>query len=237
MAFLPRAPRRAGALAALTAASVLGLASAASAHVTANPKTAEKGSYTKVSFRVPNERDDASTTKLVVNLPADHPLSSVSVRPLPGWTVKVEKSKLPKPIKTEGGELTEAVTKITWLGGKIEPGRFQEFDVSMGPLPTDTDQLVFKSDQTYSNGEVVKWEENPVEGPNEPEHPAPALKLVPKQDAGAAASAGLTTQVKPQAEVSSDDGTARLLGGVGIGVGAVGVLAGGLGLARARSRS
>ncbi len=73
--------------------------------------------------------------------------------------MKAEKSKLPKPIKSHGGELTEAVTTITWSGGKIEPGQFQEFDVSMGPLPDDTDQLMFKADQTYSGGEVVKWEE------------------------------------------------------------------------------
>lgn len=235
MSFLPHA-RRAGAVASLTALSVAGLAAAASAHVTVNPRTAEQGSYSKVSFRVPNERDDASTTKLVVNLPNDHPLSSVSVRPLPGWTVKVEKSRLPKPVKIEGGELTEAVTKITWSGGTIEPGRFEEFDVSMGPLPTDTDRLVFTADQTYTGGEVVKWEEAPAEGANEPEHPAPVLKLLPQ---GSAAATGLTAQVKPAAtsSASSGDGTARLLGGIGIAVGVVGVGVGAYGVTRARSRA
>ncbi|MES9537026.1 MULTISPECIES: YcnI family protein [unclassified Actinomadura] len=236
MPFLPHA-RRAGAVASLAALSVIGLAAAASAHVSVNPKTAEQGSYTKVSFRVPNERDDASTTKLVVNLPVDHPLSSVSVRPTPGWTVKVEKSKLPKPVKTEGGELTEAVTKITWTGGRIEPGRFEEFDVSMGPLPTDTDRLVFKADQTYSGGEVVKWDQPPAEGANEPEHPSPVLKLLPK---GSLTATGLTAQVKPAAAASSaspDDGTARLLGGIGIAVGVAGIAVGAYGLTRARSRA
>lgn len=228
--------RRAGALVSLTALSVLGAATAASAHVTANPKSAEQGSYAKVSFRVPNERDNAATTKVVVHLPADHPLASVSVRPTPGWTVKAERSKLPKPIQTHGGELTEAVTTITWSGGKIEAGQFEEFDVSMGPLPTDTDQLMFKADQTYSNGEVVKWEEAPAEGAAEPEHPAPTLQLTPK---GAAATVGLTAEKKPAAEAaaSSDDGTARLLGGIGIAVGAVGLGLGGYGLSRARSRA
>jgi uncharacterized protein YcnI len=236
MRFLPHA-RRAGAVASLAALSVIGLAAAASAHVTVNPRTAEQGSYSKVSFRVPNERDDASTTKLVVNLPTDHPLSSVSVRPLPGWTVKVDKSRLPKPVKTEGGELTEAVTKITWSGGKIEPGRFEEFDVSMGPLPTDTDQLVFTADQTYSGGEVVKWEEPPAEGADEPEHPSPVLKLLPQ---GSTATTGMTAQVKPAAATSSaspDDGTARLLGGIGIAVGVVGIAVGAYGATRARSRA
>ncbi|TDD67468.1 DUF1775 domain-containing protein [Actinomadura darangshiensis] len=236
MPFLLRA-RRAGAIASLAAVSVIGLATAASAHVTVNPKTAEKGSYAKVSFRVPNERDDASTTKIVVHLPVDHPLASVSVRPVPGWTAKAEKSKLPKPVKTDGGELTEAVTTITWTGGKVEPGQFQEFDVSMGPLPTDTDQLVFKADQTYSGGEVVKWEEAPAEGAAEPEHPSPVLKLLPE---GSTAQAGLTADVKPAAATStasSDDGTARLLGGIGIAVGVIGIAVGAYGLTRARSRA
>jgi uncharacterized protein YcnI len=235
MPFIPHA-RRAGALASLAALTVVGAATAASAHVTANPKSAEQGSYTKVSFRVPNERDNASTTKIVVHLPVDHPLASVSVRPTPGWTVKAEKSKLPKPVKSHGGELTEAVTTITWSGGEIEPGRFQEFDVSMGPLPTDTDQIMFKADQTYSDGEVVKWQEEPAEGAAEPEHPAPTLKLTPKDTA---TTAGLTAQRKPIATstASSSDGTARLLGGIGIAAGVIGVGVGGYGLSRARSRA
>lgn len=186
---------------------------------------------------MPNERDNASTTKLVVRLPAEHPLSSVSVRPVPGWTVKAEKSKLATPIKTHGGEVTEAVTVITWSGGKIDPGNFQEFDVSLGPLPTNTGELMFKADQTYSNGEVVKWDQPHAEGAAEPEHPAPVLKLVPKGK-GDTAAVGLTAQVKPKDSASSDDGTARLLGGVGIGVGVLGLLVGGYGLTRAaRSRS
>ncbi|WP_395993548.1 YcnI family protein [Actinomadura sp. 9N215] len=238
MPSLSHATRRLGAVAALTGASVLGLATAASAHVTVNPKTAEQGSYTKVAFRVPNERDNASTTKLVVHLPADHPLSSVSVRPVPGWTVKAEKSKLATPIKTHGGEVTEAVTRITWSGGKIDPGNFQEFDVSMGTLPTNTNQMMFKADQTYSNGEVVKWDQQPAEGAAEPEHPAPVLKLVPKGGGDTATTAGLTANVKPKATASSDDGTARLLGGIGIAVGVLGLAVGGYGLTRnARSRS
>ncbi|HEU5026300.1 MAG TPA: YcnI family protein [Spirillospora sp.] len=230
--------RRLGTLAALSGLGVIALATAASAHVTVNPKTAEQGSYAKVSFRVPNEEDHADTTRLVVNLPADHPVASVSVRPVPGWTAKVVESALPKPIKTEGGELTKAVTQITWSGGRIAPGQFQEFDVSLGPLPTDTDTMMFKADQTYSDGQVVKWEQDPGDGSSEPEHPAPTLRLTPK-GSGDAATAGLTAQSKPAAkpEASSDDGTARVLGGVGIGVGVIGIAVGGYGLSRARSRA
>ncbi|MQY05676.1 YcnI family copper-binding membrane protein [Actinomadura macrotermitis] len=226
--------RKPAALAALTAALVIGLAPAALAHVTVNPGTAEKGGFTKVSFRVPNERADAGTTKVQVGLPADHPVAFVSVRPVPGWTVKVEKAKLKTPVKVEGGELTEAVSRITWSGGRIDAGQFQEFDVSMGPLPEDADRLVFTAEQTYSGGEVVKWDQDPGDGANEPEHPAPVLKLTPKGAADARPAALTATAVKP---AEADDGTARLLGGLGLGAGVIGIAAGGLGLARARSRS
>ncbi|QXJ23264.1 YcnI family protein [Actinomadura graeca] len=231
--------RRLATLASLAALSVIGLATAASAHVTVNPGTAEQGGFTKVSFRVPNERDDAGTTKIQVDLPTDHPVAFVSVRPVPGWKVKVEKSKLKTPLKMEGSQLTEAVSRITWSGGKIDPGQFQEFDVSMGPLPTGVDRMLFKAEQTYSGGEVVKWDQDPGDGQNEPEHPAPALKLTPKgvEPAAAKSPAGVTAQPKAAATSDASDGTARVLGGIGIAVGVIGLGVGGYGISRARSRA
>ncbi|KAA9154706.1 YcnI family protein [Amycolatopsis acidicola] len=160
----------------------------ASAHVTANPGTAEQGGYAKVSFRVPNERDDASTTQLEIDLPADHPLASVSTRAVPGWTAQVQKTPLAQPITTDDGQLTEAVSKIVWTGGKIPPGQFEEFDVSIGPLPTDTGELAFKALQTYDNGEIVRWIDTASPGAPEPEHPAPTLTLTPKNAAVQAAA-------------------------------------------------
>ncbi|MGW5687751.1 YcnI family copper-binding membrane protein [Nonomuraea sp. NPDC003754] len=242
---MPTFPRTAGVLAAATALS-LGLAVPALAHVTVNPGTAEQGGFTKVAFRVPNERDDASTTKIEVSFPVDHPLAFVSVKPVPGWEVKVTEGKLPKPVKTEYGDLTEAVTKVVWSGGQIKPGQFQEFEVSMGQLPTDTDRLVFPTSQTYSGGEVVKWADEPTADGTEPERPAPLLKLTPATaddghhgtasaapSAPAASSAPAAPSVTPvAASASAADGTARLLGGAGLVVGAIGLVVGFLGLRR-----
>ena len=233
-----RMSQRAAAVSGLTALALTLAAGAASAHVTANPGTAEPGSFSKVSFRVPNEEQGADTTKLEVDLPVDHPIASVSVRPQPGWEIKVEKAKLATPLKTDGGELTQAVSKITWSGGKIPPGEFQEFDVSMGPLPTDTDKLMFKAKQTYSNGDVVNWDQDPGNGGQEPEHPAPTVRLVSgsgttAKDASAKAAAGTPSK----GSASSDDGTARLLGGLGLGVGIVGLAVGAYGLTRRRTTS
>jgi uncharacterized protein YcnI len=227
---------RAAAVAGLAAVTLLGVATAAAAHVTVNPRSAEQGSYAKLSFRVPNERDDAGTTRLRVDLPLDHPVASVSVRPLPGWTAKVEKKKLPTPVKSNDGELTEAVATITWSGGRIDPGQFQEFDVSMGPLPADTDRMVFKTAQTYSGGEVVRWDKDPGTGGQEPEHPAPVLSLTPKGGA-AQPVAAMGPTVTARDSTTASDGTARLLGGAGIALGVIGLAVGGYGLRRGRNRT
>ncbi|MCT2589336.1 YcnI family protein [Streptomyces sp. N2-109] len=223
----------------LAASAVLLGAGSASAHVSVNPEEAEAGGYSTVTFKVPNERDDASTVKLEVNLPADTPLASVMPQPVPGWDVKVTKSKLDKPMEMHGETINEAVSKVTWSGGKIEPGQFQQFPLSMGALPEDAEQMVFKSLQTYDSKEVVRWIEEPKEGEKEPEHPAPVLKLAapaPEDGDGTDVSAD---GAKNGAEKGAEDGegtddaasdssdgtdtTARVLGGVGIAVGVAGV--------------
>ena len=225
--------RRLAVVGAVAATSVVLCAGPAFAHVSVDPEEAEQGGYSVVNFKVPNERDDAATTKVEVNLPTDHPLASVMPQPVPGWDVKVTKSKLDKPIEMHGEKITEAVTKVTWTGGKIGTGEFQQFPVSMGQLPEDGDQLVFKALQTYDNKEVVRWIEEPKEGQPEPESPAPVLKLTPAaashSDGKGGAAAGTE---KTSAEGSADakdggesgtDNTARVLGVVGILAGVAGV--------------
>jgi uncharacterized protein YcnI len=228
--------QRAVAVTGLTVLTITMAASAASAHVTANPSTLAPGSYDKVSFRVPNEEDKVDTTQVEVDLPTDHPIASVSVRPMPGWNITVDKTKLATPLKSDDGEITQAVSKITWSGGKISPGQFQEFDVSMGPLPTNTDKLVFKALQTYSDKQVVHWDQVAGSGGQEPEHPAPTVRLA-ADAAGSEPMANMPGMPGKQktAAASPDDGTARLLGGLGLAAGVIGVAMGGYGLARKRS--
>ncbi|MFF9866606.1 YcnI family protein [Streptomyces sp. NPDC013953] len=218
--------------------SVVLLSGTAFAHVSVQPQgEAAKGGYATVSFKVPNERDNASTVKLEVSLPAEHPLASVSTQPLPGWKAQVTKAKLAQPLEVHGKRITEAATKITWTadGSKIAPGEFQQFTVSLGRLPEDTDELVFKALQTYDNKEVVRWIEEPKDGAEEPESPAPVLKLSAAKDDhhGAAAASGGKDDDKAaakghgdgaeQAADGSGDTTARVLGVAGILVGAAGV--------------
>ncbi|MFF9122436.1 YcnI family protein [Streptomyces sp. NPDC014889] len=222
------------ATAAVAGSAVLTLSAPAFAHVSVQPEgAAAKGGYAVVDFKVPNERDNASTTKLEVNFPTDHPLASVMPQPVPGWKVDVTKSQLDKPLEMHGKKISEAVTKVTWTadGKGIEPGFFQKFPVSVGTLPEDADQLVFKAIQTYSNKEVVRWIEVPQKGQEEPDTPAPVLQLTAASDGdGHDASAKDATDTKPAAQTtaadstkSGSDTTARVLGIVGILVGAAGV--------------
>ncbi|MEU2547228.1 YcnI family protein [Streptomyces roseolus] len=231
------------ALAAGTAAaSVVLLSGTAFAHVSVQPQgEAAKGGYATVNIKVPNERDNASTVKLEVSFPLDHPLASVMPQPVPGWKAEVTKAKLDKPLTLHGKQINEAVSKVTWTadGSKIGPGQFQQFPLSLGQLPEDADQLVLKAVQTYDNDEVVRWIEE-QKGSEEPQNPAPVLKLsaaaadhhgggaAPTATADAAADAkaghedgaGAHTET---ASASSSDTTARVLGVIGILVGIAGV--------------
>ncbi|MET9792676.1 YcnI family copper-binding membrane protein [Streptomyces canus] len=226
-----------GAVAATAVGAVIVLSSPAFAHVSVQAEgTAAKGGYAVVDFKVPNERDNASTTKLEVNFPTDHPLASVMPEPMAGWKIEVTKSKLAKPLELHGEQITEAVSKVTWTAATkdsgIQPGYFEKFPVSIGALPENADELVFKAIQTYSNKEVVRWIEVQEDGAEEPETPAPVLALSAASEDGhhgstAAEEADAKTEnaaatTETDAGDSSDT-TARVLGVVGIVVGALGV--------------
>lgn len=149
------------------------------------------------------------------------------MRPAPGWKVEVEKRKLSESLVVHGDRsIDEVVSRIVWTAGEIRPGEFQEFDISAGPLPEDADRMVFKALQTYDSGEVVRWIEEPSDGGDEPERPAPVLALAP---AAAEENAPAASEDRPEtaapARAETQDATARLLGGAGLGTGLAGLLA------------
>jgi uncharacterized protein YcnI len=221
---------RAGGVLAVAGVVALVSAPGASAHVTANVITAVQGSYAKITFRVPNEEDNAGTVKLQVTFPDSYPIPGASVKPVPGWKSQVDVEPLPAPVKENNSDVKKAVKTITWTadpGTRINPGEFQEFDVSAGPLPDDTDELQFPAVQTYDSGTVVNWTDQPAEaGQKDPEHPSPSIKLQTKanppgvMDMSAMGTTGMTDTASSTAV---SDNTARWLGGAGLLVGAIGV--------------
>jgi uncharacterized protein YcnI len=183
-------------LLALTAAFpvlvMLGLAAPAGAHVTVHPSSLPAGSSdVELTFRVPNERDDASTVKIQVFFPTNLPLLTVDILPIPGWTSAVHTQSLAKPIQTDDGPVSQIVAEVTWTaaGSGIQPGQYEDFVVAAGSMPDKAGTLIFKALQTYSSGEIVRWIEVPIAGQPEPDTPAPILTLTP-QSAPTAAPSG-----------------------------------------------
>jgi uncharacterized protein YcnI len=215
----------------LTIAAVVAVASPAWAHVTIEPSQAPKGTDAVLAFTVPNEMDNADTTEVQVAFPTDHPIADALVQPTAGWTATVQMTKVQNPIKTDSGSTTDAVQSVTWTGGAIKPGQFEQFKVSVG-LPDDADSLEFKTLQTYSNGQVVRWIEDTPKGGPEPENPAPVLTLTNATENAQPASASASSTSS-----SSSDSTARTLGIIGIVVGAIGVVVAGLAMATSRRRT
>ena len=206
-----------GLLASITALGLLALP--AVAHVKVDPSTAVQGSYAVLTFRVPNETDNANTVGLRVQLPLDHPIASVSVQPKPGWTYKAISTKLDEPLTQHGSKITEAVTEIDWSGGVIKPGEFDTFSISVGPLPTDTDQLVFKVLQQYEGPGAAKsevaWIEVSKPSEPEPDHPAPVLVLTPasaESGHGSSASPALPEAGSPTSPTDSESASKVTVG-------------------------
>lgn len=219
-------------------AAGLGLVAAAGpawAHVTVEPSTATKGSDAVLAFVMPNEKEGATTTKVVVQFPTDHPIAEALVEAIPGWTAAATQFKVTTPIQTDAGPVDRAIKDVTWTatGKGIEAEQFQEFRVSVG-LPDDADSLAFPTVQTYSDGSTVNWVQVAPAGGPEPDNPEPVLTLT------AAAANGGSTPAAPAATSAvkkSDVDNAKTLAIVGVVVGTLGLLAGAGGLARGRRKA
>jgi periplasmic copper chaperone A len=217
-------------LAAVATAALLAPA-AAQAHVTLQPDTAPAGGFTRLDVRVPNERDDAGTTKVDVQIPPG--FVAASYEPVPGWDVNVTHSKAAEPIDAgEGLESDQQVSRITWTGdgkqGVIAPGEFQDFGLSLKmPDGKAGDKLTFKALQTYDDGQVVRWI-----GPEDADEPAPIVTLEAGSAGGghgapAATTGGAQEQAGTPASspVAADEGGSDTLSIIALVVGALALLA------------
>jgi uncharacterized protein YcnI len=230
-------------LASVATLSALAVPAVAQAHVTVQPKTAAAGSYVVEDVRVPNETDDAVTTKVAVQFPEG--FAEASYQTVPGWTVKVVKEKLATPVKTDDGEVTEGIKTMTWTAkskaGGIAPGQFQDFPLSVQIPGKAGDTLTFKALQTYSDGTVARWI-----GAPDADKPAPQVQVTDAADdhhaSAAPAATGATattenTSAPAVAAGSTDDSDSNTLAIIALIVGALGLLAGAAGLASTRRRA
>jgi uncharacterized protein YcnI len=186
------------------AITALAAASAASAHVTMNPEKAPADSFSRFALRVPTE-EDVPTVKVSVQMPAG--LDEVTLQPKAGWK------------RTQSGRV------VTWSGGQIGVGEFDEFGLSMHLPNTPGKVLVFPATQTYANGKVVHWI-----GALTSDEPAPHVTL----EAAKGETTATTTMTTASSATSDDDDHDTLALGFGIAGLAVALVALGLTLARRR---
>lgn len=209
---------------------------AASAHVHVEPDDTAAGGYTHLTFNVPNESPTAKTNKLEVTLPTDTPFTSVSVKPVEGWTAQVITADLPKPVTIAGTTVTKAPSSVVWTADaahQIGQNEYQAFALSVGRLPDAGTTVTLPADQTYTDGTVVKWDESTVEGQPEPKHPAPSFVTTAKDAGTAAPESSAAATPSPAAAPAAGDGGSTA-GWFGLAAGLIGLAAGVTALARTR---
>ena len=153
----------------LVAVALTVTASAAWAHTEFEPSEAAPGSVASLTLHVENERSNAGTVKVqLIFMPGDQRITVAALPPVAGWTATVQDGQV-------GGAPAKGVT---WTRPTGAAGENPEFPITLGPLPDREGPLVFNVVQTYSNGDVVNWEQENLPG-IEAEFPAPVIELVP----------------------------------------------------------
>ncbi|MTE16418.1 YcnI family copper-binding membrane protein [Nocardia aurantiaca] len=177
---------------AITAAVPLAVfAAPAAAHVQSDGTPVTKGGYGVVHLIVPGESATANTVGLTVTIPAGVNLKSARTQPIPGWTASVE-------LDQAAGRATKIVWNANTPGDGFGNTQYREFSFSGGPWPKNVDSVALPSEQRYSDGSVVSWNEIAVDKASEPEHPAPVVPVTKtaaghSDDGGHAESAANTS--------------------------------------------
>ena len=163
-------------LLAACAATLLSLS--AQAHVTLEKPEAVAGQSYKGVLRLGHGCEGGSpTTSFSVEIPEALAL----VRPMPkaGWQLSVENAPYAKPIKAHGKEITSGVKKITWSGGRVQDGEYDEF-IFVGQLRDEASGPIYLPVvQTCEKGEW-RWVDFP-QGGQAAKNPAPVLRVAAAQ--------------------------------------------------------
>jgi periplasmic copper chaperone A len=226
------------AIVAAAAVAALAAPAASQAHVSLHPNVLPAGDFPTVDIRVPNETDNATTTRVDVKIPPG--FTAFDPQRVPGWKIQLVKTKLSKPIQTDDGPVTEEVAEAIFTatkGGGTPPGYIENFPVAFSVPGKSGDTLTFKTVQTYSNGQVVRW----IGAPSA-DQPAPTVNVGPENgatydlagDAGppagqvapAATSAAHTPAPTSGSAPAKSTGASKGLAIAALIVGALGLLAG-----------
>jgi uncharacterized protein YcnI len=138
---------------------VLAVPAAALAHARVSPAVSLSGELQLYSLAVPTEKENATTSKIVLSVPKGFGIDSF-VPPPAGWT---------QSVKSTGSGDSAVVQQVTWSGGKTPTGEDSMFQFLAQPASSGT--YTFHVQQTYSDGSIVNWD-----GPESSEAPAPTIQ-------------------------------------------------------------
>jgi uncharacterized protein YcnI len=150
---------------------VLGVPAVALAHARVSPAVSVSGKLQLYSLAVPTEKDNATTTKIVLTVPNGFGIDSF-VPPPTGWT---------QDVKSSGSGEEAVVQQVTWSGGKTPTGEDSMFQFLAQPAKPGT--YTFHVQQTYSDGSIVDWT-----GPESSESPAPTIEAASSLGGGGGTS-------------------------------------------------
>lgn len=151
------------------------LAAPASAHIVFSQGEAPTGSYYAGFLRVSHGCGASATREVRVEIPES--IASARPQPKPGWTVRIERAPLARPVPTEGGgTLTERVAAIVWTGGTLPADQWDQFGIMM-KLPGTAGALYFPTRQRCEAGENA-WVNIPASPDAWHATPSPAPMLV-----------------------------------------------------------
>jgi uncharacterized protein YcnI len=146
-------------IALVSGLGALVFAAGASAHARVSPPVSVAGKLQLYSLAVPTEKENLTTSKIVLTVPEGFGIDSF-VPPPAGWTQQVQ--------QTGSGD-SAVVTKVTWTGGKTPTGEDSLFQFLAQPASSTT--YTFQIQQTYSDGSIVDWS-----GPESSAAPAPTIE-------------------------------------------------------------
>jgi uncharacterized protein YcnI len=144
---------------AIVAAVAAAVPAAASAHARISPAVSLANQLQLYSLAVPTEKDNVTTTKVILTLPSGFAIDSFV--PSPGWQ---------RVLQQTGSGNNAVIQKVTWTGGHVPTEEDSLFQFLAQPSSSQT--YKFTVEQTYSDGQVVNWA-----GAESTDSPAPTIEV------------------------------------------------------------
>lgn len=209
----------------------------ASAHVTVTPSTTAAGSYAVLTFSAGHGCEGSPTTSIAIKMPEE--VYAVTPTRNPFWTIEKVMADLDEPITdAHGNEITERVDQVVYTADQPLPdGERDTFELSLQLPDAEGETLAFPVVQTCEQGENP-WTETVADGedPESLEYPAPLVTITAAEGDGhgGAEPAAVATDDAGGTGDSDESGDGNGLALAGLGTGILGILLGGLALARSR---